>query len=68
MVGHNGQALMSIKAADSKQNFKNYLHFINFKLRSPCGILLSLWALHAIRGFLNLNKKMEATLKNIFTI
>jgi hypothetical protein len=46
-----GQALMGIKTADGKQNFKTYLHFVNFKLRSPSGILLSLSALHAIRGF-----------------
>jgi hypothetical protein len=46
-----GQALMGIKTADGKQNFKTYLHFVNFKLRSPSCILLSVSALHAIRGF-----------------
>jgi hypothetical protein len=46
-----GQALMGIKTADGKQNFKTYLNFVNFELRSPSGILLSLSALHAIRGF-----------------
>jgi hypothetical protein len=46
-----GQALMGIKTADGKQNFKIYLHFVNFKLRSPSGILPSLSVLHAIRGF-----------------
>ncbi len=55
-----GQALMGIKTADGKQNFKTYLHFVNFKLRSPSGILLSLSALHAIRGF-----RMQFALKGI---
>ncbi len=46
-----GQALMGIKTADGKQNLKTFLYFVNFKLRSPSGILLSVSALHAIRGF-----------------
>ncbi len=46
-----GQALMGIKTADGKQSFKTYLHFVNFKLRTPSGILLSVSALHAICGF-----------------
>ncbi len=49
--GMVGQALMGIKTTDGKQNFKTYLHFVKFKLRSPSGILLSVLALHAIRGF-----------------
>ncbi len=49
--GMVGQALMGIKTADGKQNFKTYLLFVNFKLRSPSGILLLLSALHAISGF-----------------
>jgi hypothetical protein len=55
-----GQALMGIKTADGKQNFKTYLLFVNFKLRSPSGILLSLSALHAISGF-----RMQFALKGI---
>jgi hypothetical protein len=35
-----GQALMGIKIAGGKQNFKTYLHFVNFKLRSPSGIAI----------------------------
>jgi hypothetical protein len=46
-----GQALMGIKTADGTQNFKTYLHFLNFKSRSPSSLLLSLSALHAIRRF-----------------
>ncbi len=44
-------ALMGIKTADGKQNFKTCLHFLNFKVGSPSGILLPLSALHAIRRF-----------------
>jgi hypothetical protein len=42
---------MCIKTADGKQNFKTFLHFLEFKLNSPSGILQTLSALHAIRGF-----------------
>jgi hypothetical protein len=45
------QALMDIITAEGKQNFKTCLHFLKFKLRSPSGILPTLSALHAIRGF-----------------
>jgi hypothetical protein len=55
-----GQALMGIKTADGKQNFKTYLYFVNFKLRSPNGILQSVSALHAIRGF-----RLQFALKGI---
>jgi hypothetical protein len=55
-----GQALMGIKTADGKQNFKTYLNFVNIKSRSPSGILLSLSALLAIRGF-----RMQFALKGI---
>jgi hypothetical protein len=43
------QALMGIKTADGKQNFKTRLYILNFKLSSPSGILATLSALHAIR-------------------
>jgi hypothetical protein len=42
------QALIGIKTAEGKQNFKT---FLNFKLSSPSGILPTLSALHAIRRF-----------------
>jgi hypothetical protein len=42
---------MGIKTAEGKQNFKNCLHFLSFKLSSPSGILPTLSALHAIRRF-----------------
>jgi hypothetical protein len=42
---------MGIKTAEGKQNFKSCLHFLNFKLSSPSGILPTLSALHAIRRF-----------------
>ena len=45
------QALMGIKTAEGKQNFKTCLYFFKFKLSSPSGILPTLSALHAIRGF-----------------
>jgi hypothetical protein len=45
------QALMGVKTAEGKQNFKSCLLFLNFKLKSPSGILPTLWALHAIRRF-----------------
>ena len=41
---------MSIKTADSNQNFKTCLHFLKFKLSSPSGILQTLLALYAILG------------------
>ncbi len=56
-----GQALMGIKTADGKKFFKTYLQFVNFKLRSPSGILLSLSALHAISRFC-----MQFALKGIW--
>jgi hypothetical protein len=40
------QALMGIKTTEGKQNFKSCLHFLNFKLSSPSGILPTLSALH----------------------
>jgi hypothetical protein len=55
-----GQAIMSIKTADGTQNFKTNLHFINVKLRSPSGILLSFSALHAVGRF-----RMQFALKGI---
>jgi hypothetical protein len=54
------QALMGIKTAEGKQNFKSCLHFLNFKLSSPSGILPTLSALHAIRRF-----RLEFALKGI---
>jgi hypothetical protein len=45
------QALMGIITAEGKQNFKTCLHFLKFKFSSPSGILPTLSALHAIRGF-----------------
>jgi hypothetical protein len=45
------QALMGIKTAEGKQNFKSCRHFLNFKLSSPSGILPTLSALHAICRF-----------------
>ncbi len=45
------QALMGIITAEGKQNFKTCLHFLKFRLSSPSGILPTLSALHAIRGF-----------------
>jgi hypothetical protein len=51
---------MGIKTAQGKQNFKTCLHFLNFKLSSPSGILSKLSALHAIRRF-----RMQFALKGI---
>jgi hypothetical protein len=42
---------MSIKTADGKKNFKVFFHVLNFKFSSPSSILLTLLALHVIRGF-----------------
>jgi hypothetical protein len=54
------QALMGIKTAEGKQNFKSCLHFLNFKLSSLSGILPTLSALHAIRRF-----RLQFALKGI---
>jgi hypothetical protein len=54
------EALIGIKTAEGKQNFKTCLHFLNFKLSSPSGILPTLSALHAIRRF-----RMQFALKGI---
>jgi hypothetical protein len=54
------QALIGIKTAEGKQNFKTWLPFLNFKLSSPSGILPTLSALHAIRRF-----RMQFALKGI---
>jgi hypothetical protein len=54
------QALMGIITAEGKQNFKTCLHFLKFKLSSPSGILPTLSALQAIRGF-----RMQFALKGI---
>ncbi len=45
------QALMGIITAEGKQNYETCLPFLKFKLSSPRGILPTLSALHAIRGF-----------------
>jgi hypothetical protein len=58
--GTVGQALMGIVTAEGKQNFKTCLYFLNIKLSSPSGILPTLSALHAIRGF-----RMQFALKGI---
>jgi hypothetical protein len=55
------QALMGIKTAEGKQDFKSCLHFLNFKLSSPSGILPTFSALHAIRRF-----RLQFALKGIF--
>jgi hypothetical protein len=57
MVEH---ALIGIKTAEGKQNFKTCLHFLNCKISSPSGILTTLSALHAIRRF-----RMQFALKGI---
>jgi hypothetical protein len=54
------QALMDIKTAKGKQNFKSCPQFFNFKLSSPSGILPTLSALHAIRRF-----RLQFALKGI---
>jgi hypothetical protein len=54
------QALMGVKTAEGKQNFKSCLHFLNFKLSSPSGILPTSTALHAIRRF-----RLQFALKGI---
>ncbi len=54
------QALMGIKTAEGKQNFKTCLHFCNYKSSSPSGILTTISALHAIRRF-----RMQFALKGI---
>jgi hypothetical protein len=54
------QALIGIKTAEGKLNFKTCLHFLNFKISSPSGILPTLSALHASRRF-----RMQFALKGI---
>ncbi len=49
--GMVGKALMGIKTADGKHNFKTCLHFLVFLLSSLNGILPTLSALHAIHSF-----------------
>jgi len=42
---------MGIETSDGKQNLKTCFYFFNFKLGSPCSILLKLSALIAIFRF-----------------
>jgi hypothetical protein len=46
-----GLTFTSTKTADGKKNFKTCFYFLNLKFSSLSGILLTLSALHAIRGF-----------------
>ncbi len=58
--GMIGQALIGIKTADGKHNFKTFLLFLNFKISSHSGIFPTLAALNAICRF-----RMQFSLKGI---
>jgi hypothetical protein len=55
-----GQALIGIKTADGKHNFKTFLLFLNLKISSHSGIFPTLAALNAICRF-----RMQFSLKGI---
>ncbi len=55
-----GLTFTSTKTADGKQNFKTCHYFLNLEFSFPSGVLPTLSALHAIRGF-----RMPFALKEI---
>jgi hypothetical protein len=59
-----GQALMGLKTADGTPNFKTYQNILNFILRTPSGILLSLSALHPISRF-HIKCALKGTYRNL---
>ncbi len=58
--GMVGLTFTSTNTADGKQNFKTCIYFLNLEFGSPSGILPTLSALNAIRGF-----RMPCALKGI---